>query len=314
MFKLRIGYLVCGVLTGGVLLYSFLTTLPDGKLHIVFCDVGQGDATYVRFADGRDMLVDGGPNEKVLACLGRHMPFWDRTINLVVLTHPQKDHVGGLASVLERYTVEYFLKSDVESDIASYTKLKDLISTKNTQVKLVEQGQTITIGTTSLLVVWPSQAQLALRARLETLASQISQAGSDNGGKVLGTSVDIDLNDYSVVLWVRYGGFDALLTGDADSHVQNETALNALAVGPVELLKVPHHGSKTAMTSDFLDALNPQLAVISVGKNTYGHPSEETIHTLTERNAQVMRTDQLGDIEIISDGKTWSIKGGAGRY
>ena len=101
MFKLRVGYVISGIVTGLILLFSFIATLPDGKLHIVFCDIGQGDAAYVRFPDGRDMLIDGGPNDKVLNCLGKHMPFWDRRINLVVLTHPQKDHMQGLNPVLE---------------------------------------------------------------------------------------------------------------------------------------------------------------------------------------------------------------------
>lgn len=299
MFKLRIGYLVSGILTGMILLFSFLTTLPDGKLHIVFCDVGQGDATYVRFPDGRDMLVDGGPNDAVLSCLGKHMPFWDKTINLVVLTHPQKDHAGGLASVLARYNVEYFLKSNIGSEIESYTKLMDLISTKNTQVKLVEQGQMVTVGATSLLALWPSKSQLALGTRLNQLSEQLAQ--------VKGASTDVELNDYSVVLWLRYGSFDALLPGDGDSHIQNNLALNAVATDGVELLKVPHHGSKTAMTSEFLDALKPKLAVISVGKNSYGHPAPETIDMLEHIGARVLRTDQAGDIEIISDGKNWKL-------
>jgi competence protein ComEC len=307
MVKLRYGYVLTGIFTGIVLLYSFFTTLPDGKLHIVFCDVGQGDATYVQFADGRDMLVDGGPNDNVLSCLGRHMPFWDKTINLVVLTHPQKDHAGGLASVLERYNVEYFLKSDVESDIESYTKLKDLLSTKNTQVKLVDQGQTITIGATSLLALWPSKSQIALGARLKRLSEQLAQ--------VKGASTDVELNDYSVVLWLRYGAFDAILPGDADSHVQPEIAIKQLAVDEVEVLKVPHHGSKTAMTDEFIDTIfsfaRPglaKLAVISVGKNSYGHPAEETITMLEHTGARVIRTDQQGDIEVISDGKNWEVK------
>lgn len=307
MFNLRIGYLICGGLTGCVLLFSVLATLPDGRLHIVFCDVGQGDAIYVRFADGRDMLVDGGPDAKVLGCLGRHMPFWDKTINIVVLTHPQKDHAGGLVPVFERYTVEYFLKSDVDNDIASYNKLLDLISTKNTQAKLVDRGQTVTIGSTSLLALWPSKTQLALGARLAARAARATQAGVNSDERILGVSTNIELNDYSVVLWLKYGSFDALFTGDADSRVQQDLATNGLAIKDLEVLKVPHHGSRTAMTLDFLDDLKPKLAVISVGKNNYGHPSEELLETLETRAIPVRRTDRDGDIEVISDGKGWEI-------
>src|SRR5574341_1833681 len=128
MFKLRIGYVISGIATGLVLLFSFIATLPDGKLHLVFCDVGQGDAAYVRFPDGRDMVVDGGPNDKVLGCLGNHMPFWDRHIKIVVMTHPQKDHMQGLISVLDRYRVDYFVRSDVANDTEGYKKLMEVVA------------------------------------------------------------------------------------------------------------------------------------------------------------------------------------------
>ncbi len=315
MGRLRTGYLITGMVTGMALLFGFVTSLPDGALHIVFCDVGQGDAAYVRFADGRDMLVDGGPNDRVLDCLGRHMPFWDKTIDLVVLTHPQKDHLVGLVSVVERYRVRYFIKSGVENDTASYTKLKDLLSTKNIPVKIVDRGQTITVGSTSLLTVWPSWPVVAQITRVQKLSKRAVKQSQ----RVLGQTTDanahmnVNLNDASVVLHLTYGDFDALLTGDADSRVQGDMMRSgdmvspSLAVGPIEVLKVPHHGSKTAMTLDFLDALKPQLAVISVGRNSYGHPHEETLAALAERAIRVLRTDLIGDIHIVSDGKGWSV-------
>jgi len=98
--KLRIRYLIAGGLAGIVIIFSFVWLQPDGRLHIVFCNVGQGDAAYIRFPDGRDMLLDGGPdNGRVLTCLGRHMPFWDRHLTIVAMTHPQADHMGGLPAV-----------------------------------------------------------------------------------------------------------------------------------------------------------------------------------------------------------------------
>src|SRR3990170_1813339 len=116
MFKLHKAYLISGIATGLILLFSFVGTLPDGKLHIVFCNVGQGDGAYIRFPDGRDMVVDAGPNNKIIKCLSSHMPFWDRHINLVLATHPQKDHIGGLPEVLRRFRVDYVLRSDVGAD------------------------------------------------------------------------------------------------------------------------------------------------------------------------------------------------------
>jgi len=120
MFKLRFGYLIAGIITGLVLVFSFFWSLPDGKLHMVFCDVGQGDGAYILFPDGRDMVIDGGPNDKIISCLSSHMPFWDRHINIVAMTHPQKDHAEGLVWVLERYQVDYFLRSNDENTTEGY--------------------------------------------------------------------------------------------------------------------------------------------------------------------------------------------------
>ena len=304
MFKLRIGYVISGIATGLVLLFGFIATLPDGKLHIIFCDVGQGDATYVRFPDGRDMLIDGGPNDKVLNCLGKHMPFWDRSINLVVLTHPQKDHMQGLISVIDRYSVDYFVRSEVGNDTEGYKKLMDVVERKRVSQKFVTTGERITVGSTSLTTLWPSEEQVAKAgdsARRPLAGSQ----GDALGSGVLGASIVGDLNDYSVVFWLRYGNFDALFPGDADTHVEEKYRGVSLADGTIELLKVPHHGSKTGMSETYLDWLKPQLAVISVGKNSYGHPAKEVLATLAARAIQAKRTDEEGDIEIISDGKEW---------
>ena len=309
MFKLRVGYVISGIATGLILLFSFIATLPDGKLRIVFCDVGQGDAAYIRFPDGRDMLVDGGPNDKVLTCLGNHMPFWDRKINLVVLTHPQKDHMQGLISVLDRYSVDYFVRSEVGNDTEGYTKLVEVVERKKIAQKFVTTGERISVGSTGLTVLWPSTEQVA-KAGDSARRPLAGLQGDALGSGVLGASIVGELNDYSVVLWLRYGDFDAILTGDADTRVEGEymnlaldrarlpaperppaTHGEALRAGSdggqVEVLKVPHHGSKTGMTEAFLDWLNPELAVISVGKNSYGHPAEETIRQLRQKDSKI---------------------------
>ena len=330
MFKLRIGYLISGIATGCILLFSFVWTLPDGKLHIVFCDVGQGDAAYIRFPDGRDMLVDGGPNDRVLACLGKHMPFWDRAIDIVAMTHPQKDHMQGLISVLERYSVAYFIRSDVDNTTEGYQKLLDVVKQKKVAVKFATRGERIRVGASSLSFVWPSEEQIAKGKQGVQLGysssetqgeSRSTSAGSSrlrSNNNVLGSSIVGELNDYSLVFDLHYGTFDALFTGDADNHVNRQFVGSPLAprslgeVGQaddrVEVLKVPHHGSKTGMTAAFLDWVNPQLAVISVGKNSYGHPAGATLATLAARAIPVKRTDQDGDIEVVSDGKNWTVK------
>jgi competence protein ComEC len=293
MFKLRWGYVISGIITGCILLVSFLLSLPDGKLHIFFCNVGQGDAAYVRFPDGRDMLVDGGPNDTVLQCLGRHMPFWDREITLVVNTHPQNDHLKGLLSVLNRYKVDYVVRSDLASVSDVYAQFVSAIKTHHVPERLVTRGERISVGLASLSVIWPSESQIAFMHPV---------------GNVLGTTSDANLNDGSLVFFLRYGSFDALFPGDADAHVEGQYTGDQLADGVVELLKVPHHGSRSGMTQSFVDWVKPAISVISVGKNSYGHPSAEAINMLQSVGSIIHRTDQEGDIEVISDGKGWIMK------
>lgn len=297
MFRLKTGYFIAGFTTGLLLLLNFLSSLPDGKLHIVVCNVGQGDAAYVRFPDGRDMVIDGGPNDKVLECLGKHMPFWDRSLDIVVLTHPQKDHMSGLISVVERFTVKHVLRSDLPSNTEESQRLQDVLGKRKVAGRFVAAGERIDIGSVSLSVVWPSTEQIA---------SLKAQGGSGNP-TVLGASTT-DLNDGSLVFWLRYGSFDALFTGDADTRVEGNYVNTKLADGVVELLKVPHHGSKTGMTKAFADRLRPQISVISVGRNTYGHPTRETLEMLASVGSRVLRTDKEGDIEIVSDGKAWEVR------
>ena len=303
MFKLRTGYLVSGIATGLVLLVTFFWSLPDGKLHLVFCDVGQGDGAYIRFPDGRDMLVDGGPNNTVLNCLGRHMPFWDRHINIVVLTHPQKDHMQGLIDIFSRYSTDYFVRSDVVNATEGYQKLLDVVKRRSFKQKFVTTGETINIGTTTLSVLWPSAEQIAIFQRHSLAASESSQE-SVLQGSVLGASSP-DLNDGSIVFWLRYGTFDAVFTGDADSHVEDKYVGTELADDTIEVLKVPHHGSKTGMTDAFIAWLHPKLAIISVGKNSYGHPSDKALLQLKGVGSRVVRTDESGDVEVVSDGSSW---------
>lgn len=271
MFKLKLGYALGGIATGLVLLFSFIGSLPDGKLHIVFCDVGQGDGAYIRFPDGRDMVVDGGPNDKILGCLGKYMPFWDREIDIVLMTHPQKDHMQGLIAIFDRYDVGYFIRSDVSNNMEGYQKIIE--KSKNVPQKFVTRGEKITVGEVLLTVLAPE-------------------------------NVDVqNINEASVVFWMRYGSFDALFTGDATLN----QPFPYQALDLVEVLKVPHHGSKTGMTAGFLDWLKPQLAVISVGNNTYSHPAPEILQMLADHQARVLRTDQKGDVEVITGGKNFSV-------
>lgn len=267
-----------------------------GKLHLVFCDVGQGDAIYVRTPQGEDILIDGGPDEKVLACLSKRMPFWDRTLEMVVLTHPQSDHLTGLIPVFQRYRVKNFVGENLFSPSASFTKFQSEVAKEGAQIYNPQKGDKIKIGNLTLDFFWPSQVLGNQRIWEEKyLANQ----------QVLGASTfSGDLNNYSLALEIKYGDFEVLFTGDLSAKILEEVAIDS---GPVEVLKVPHHGSKNGLSAKALEALGPQLAVILVGKaNRFGHPHQETIKILEDKDIKILRTDLNGEIEIVSDGKVWS--------
>ncbi len=273
--------------------------IPGEKAKMVVCDVGQGDAILI--IKGRNqVLVDGGPSgEKVLACLGEHVPFWDRTIELIVLSNTDYDHLNGLSSVVERYEVIQFVTSDGVHSSDSLSKLIDRLDLSRIKVVAVERGDVIKVGqgdTMSQLifeVLWPPMTN---QQNVAIFSGQMDKLHRE---QILGASAKRgDLNERSVVLYLLEGGVKVLL--NADSGDQTEKELIKLGNLPdIDILKVGHHGSKYASTTEYLDKIKPELAVISVGaKNSYGHPTNETLDRLQQIGAQIQRTDQEGTIVI----------------
>lgn len=268
------------------LIFFVLFKYNDGKLHLVICDVGQGDAIFIRTPNQADILIDGGPDKKVLECMSKHMPFWDRSLDALILTHPHADHLTGLIYVLERYKVNAFYSEKVEADTQIYklfrTKLaEEKLSAKDLYPPTVFKEK----SDLRLVTLWPS---------LEA----VQKTDQNNA--------NLDLNGLSVIQILEYENFKALLTGDAGVVVEDLIAEEA---GDVDFLKVPHHGSKTGISSYFLSVIKPEFAAISLGaKNKYGHPAKTSLDLLKEHNVKILRTDLNGEIEIISDGKSYLIK------
>lgn len=285
-----------GAAVGLVLIFSFLFSIPDGKLHLFFCDVGQGDAAYIRAPNNQDILIDGGPDDSVLSCLGRHMPFYDRTIDIVMLTHPQKDHLQGLLSVIQRYKVKNFIIGIEGNDTKGYKSLVDLLQKEKISIKNLYSGDKFSLGQTEFSILWPEKKWVAKHLSLPL-----------GNPRVLGLSTDTDLNFFSYYLHLKYGSFTSLFTGDGDSRIQGEI-LKEVTLPRVNILKYPHHGSKYGASDDFLKLVNPDLTVISVGKNPWGHPNSETLDLLGKLSIPFKRTDQSGEVEIVSDGKGWVAK------
>ncbi|MBI3379990.1 hypothetical protein HY029_04500 [Candidatus Gottesmanbacteria bacterium] len=293
-------HFIGGTLIGAVLLFAYIFSIPDGKLHITFCNVGQGDAAYIRTPSNQDMLIDGGPDDKVLTCLGKHMPFYDRTIDIVLLTHPQKDHMQGLISVIQRYNVKYFVIGVEGNETSGYKLLVDEIKKKNVTIKNLYRGDKFSFGKVEFDLLWPDKQWLVENGALK---GDIADIGSK---QILGLQTSRDLNDFSYYVDLKYGSFSTLFTGDGDSKIQPDIiAMNE--VPQVTVLKFPHHGSKTGILPEFLDKIKPKLAVISVGKNSYGHPTKEALQLLESRSIELKRTDLSGDVEVVSDGQKWIV-------
>lgn len=274
------------------LLFGFYHYWPDQRLHLVFCEVGQGDAILI-VKGFNQVLIDGGPNDKVIECLSEQMPFWDREIETVVLTHPQSDHLTGLVAVAERYNVKQYIINSIVNDTKLFWRWRKEVIETGTPIFNPKLGDEIKVGDLVMQVLWP-------RERFKNDLVWQREASTE---KILGTaSYSGNLNETSIVLQLSFGDFDALLSGDIGFDTEKEIDVGSEAI---EVLKIPHHGSKYSSSEEFLKQVRPALAVISVGKNTFGHPSPELIERLRNLGIKVLRTDQNGEVEIVSDGEGW---------
>lgn len=270
---------ILGTLTVvALLLWLALFTLPDGRLHVSFLDVGQGDSILIESPSGHQILVDGGPGPAaVTSALGKATPFWDHSLDLVILTHPQDDHLSGLIGVLERYRVGLLLDSGEECASEACQRFWELVEGKEIPYWKAEGGMRVELGEgVRIEILHPPSALLR------------------------GTPSDV--NNNSVVLKVTMGRASFLLTGDIEEV--GERAL--LASGqPLRslVLKAPHHGSATSLTPPFLREVSPQLVIISVGENRFGHPAPETLAKLS--SLTTLRTDEEGAIEVVTDGERY---------
>ena len=262
----------------GILLVSGLTVrewtlLPDGHTHLYFFDVGQGDGALIVTPSGKQIVIDGGPDWKVLEGLGKTMPFLDRSIDLLVLSHANSDHSIGLAEILRRYDVGVLIVSGIEQGAAREREILETAKLMHVSIRAVRAGDRIDLSDGTFFdVLWPP--------------------------RTLAHTFVTDLNNAAVLLKLHDGDHTALFTGDMEKVVE-DVLVKARADVSTEILKVAHHGSKTSSSEEFLGASHPKTAVISVGtKNTYGHPNSGVLERLQSIGATVRRTDLEGAIEI----------------
>lgn len=259
-----------------IVLFSIPT--PQG-LKVTFIDVGQGDSILIEGPTGVQVLVDAGADTSALRGLGTALPFWDRTLDAVVATHPDQDHIGGMADVLGRYDVGHIIDSGVEKGTRAWDVTLDAIRAE------------VDVGA----------------SRTTARAGQRLDLGGGAYADILYPTTDVsrvkDTNAGSVVMRVVYGDTSIMLTGDAPSKVEQELFLKWGYGLDSDVLKAGHHGSKTSSLPDFVDSVSPEYVVFSRGcDNRYGHPAPSVVSYFKSLNVKILDTCEDGTVTFSSDG------------
>jgi len=276
--KLSNKTIFCLFLFFAIFLFFLILKWPDKSIKITICDVGQGDSILIQQGFFQ-LLIDSGRDDRVLGCLGSVLPFWDRVIEVGIVTHFDTDHMGYFGEIMGMFQWQelYFLQPrKTSAEIKSLLEVFSQANELGTYLKEPILGQTI---------VLPSGAKVTL---LEITSINQSKTLSENNRSV-GT-----LLEYGKTKWLFTGG----------GEVDWEESLLAKSILPqVDVLKIAHHGAETSSSLKFLDKLQPKIAVISVGKNSYGHPQGSVLDLLIQTGSLIFRTDESGDITFSSDGE-----------
>ncbi|MDO8624217.1 MAG: MBL fold metallo-hydrolase [bacterium] len=274
-------YLVLAVVTLVVVnVLIFRAALTPRVLTVAVLDIGQGDAIFVRGPTGITMLVDGGPDRSVLRELGAMLPIGERAIDVIIETHPDKDHIGGLPDVFMNYEVKNFLEPGISNDTNAAAALAEAASAESgVNHVIARRGMRLDLGGGAYAdILYPDRDP----SKLET-------------------------NFGAVVMRLSYGKTSFMLTADMPSQIEDWLLVLDKNDGEllVDVLKVAHHGSKYSTNAAWLAATSPSIAAISVGAhNSYGHPTLEVLSRVLSEGATVYRTDQEGRLIFTSDGAT----------
>lgn len=235
------------------------------RLELFFFDVGQGDSEMISMPGNVKLLIDGGPNNgKAAASLGKVLPWGDRYIDLVSISHADLDHSGGLIDVVKRYEVGAFIYNGTGSNSESFKELARMIQERNIPVIVLGEGDTIRYASSTVEI--------------------LSARGKDS-------------NEGALVMKFTGGGVSALFDGDIGKTTETWLVKNKNI--QADILKIPHHGSKFSSTQEFLAAVRPKITIIEVGKNSYGHPTREVLDRIKNVSAQLFRTDSNGMVQLV---------------
>jgi competence protein ComEC len=272
-------YALCGILVCNVFIwYAVLAEERRDILTVAFLDVGQGDAIFIEAPNGNQILIDGGPNKSVLRQLSKVMPFYDRSIDVVIATHPDKDHIGGFPDILERYRVDFIMNSELPGESAAYQELLRLTEIKGIKRIKAQRGMVIALDEGVFLkILFPDREEIS----------------------------ELESNTSSIAAQLVYGDTEFMLTGDSPKAIEEYLVLLDGEKLSSDVLKVGHHGSKTSTAISFTGLVSPSYAVVSAGANNqYGHPHKEALDTLNQFGATVLSTGDSGTIIFESDGES----------
>ncbi|MEX0931528.1 MAG: MBL fold metallo-hydrolase [Candidatus Paceibacterota bacterium] len=272
---------VGSLLVVNVVVWGASAKANTSYLQVSFLDVGQGDAILIQSPTGNQVLIDGGRGEIVLQKISSIMPFYDKSIDVVIGTHPDLDHIGGLPYVYDAYEVAYSVDSGAESDTSAFRGYKERRDKEGSVYLSVRRGDVFHLGGgAELVILFPDR--------------DVSQG---------------DANDGSIIAMLTYGETAVMLTGDASKKIERHIlSLDGVALEST-ILKAGHHGSKTSSDELFVATIAPQFAVISASENnSYGHPHPEVMDVLSRHVKTVLSTAESGTVTFVGDGKEFWIK------
>ncbi len=278
-FKVFRWYLLFALLGANFFIWYVVQAEGKHELTISFLDVGQGDAILIEAPNGNQLLIDAGPDAHVLSSLGEALPFYDRSLDGILATHPDKDHIGGFISVMDSYSIENYFNSGKKANTELFLALEKSIKEKEITNSKLSRGMRLHLGEGAYAdVLWPTSDA----AQLEKLPT----------------------NETSITLRVVYGATSFLFSGDAGIGVESKLIAMGKKDLDVDVVKLGHHGSRTSSLPGFLTAASPELAVISAGKdNRYGHPHPQVLERLTALKIPYESTYEEGTITLKSDGE-----------
>jgi competence protein ComEC len=279
---IRLVVLLCLIVTStGLMWWLYLIPASSPFLEVTFLDVGQGDAILIETPDGVDVLVDGGPDGAVVQELPAALGAFDRTLSMVVGTHPDKDHIGGLVSVLARYDVDMILTTENTGETDTAKAYQTALQTETEDVVYARAGQVYALGASTTLAVYAPARDPSM----------------------------LESNTASIVVKISYGEIDFMLTGDAPQSIEDYISVTYGEALESEVLKLGHHGSKTSTSDLFLQTVAPMYAVVSAGRdNSYGHPHTEIVERVAVAGVTLLSTATAGSITFVTDGKTVVVK------